>query len=186
MLFYGNCRYCRSQLTSRESTRSSIHASSSSVALPSVRPSVRDFVVRRKRVCAKVWSEIVPKSVWNKCLVIVFIVLKNQNECERLTVFCKRSTKYCIRVHVTFSIERFQNGCVLKDPLSAFVCFFQHDSGIIRSASQLWKVRKSSISIRTSKCMKSRVENYQFPPVRWGVAWLLSTQATYQPSLCDV
>lgn len=41
------------------------------------------------------------------------------------------------------SYERFQNGCVLKDPLSAFVCFFQHDSGIVLSENYLREVRKA-------------------------------------------
>lgn len=72
------------------------------------------------------------------------------------------------------SYELFQNGCVLKDPLSAFVCFFQHDSGIILSEIWLGEVRKVLDRFQWFSGKETLVEKYWFPP-KHGVGRLLST-----------
>lgn len=70
-----------------------------------------------------------------KCLVVVFIVLRIQNECERIAVFYYLAVSITLDDSGTRNIlyERFQNGCVLMEPLSGFLRFFQHGSGITQS-----------------------------------------------------
>lgn len=107
---------------------------------------------------------------WVKCLVIFFIVLRIQNECERLAKFPTFGAKtLCTRDTRNISFEQFQNGCVLKDPLSAFVCFFQHDSGIILSEIWLWEVRKVLDKLECFPGVETLVEKYWFPP-KYGVS----------------
>lgn len=78
-----------------------------------------------------------------KCLVLVYFVLSNSKWVRT------DSPGYYIwsKIHLdsgtrNISYGQFQNGCVLKDPLSAFVFFFQHDSGIILSEIWLREVRE--------------------------------------------